>query len=83
MSSKLFLPAADLHDSEYKLYATTLLSMVFDDVPETINMNDQAYFENMILSVRDTRTWLRGRYRHIPFSIVNKVSHCFIPFHPF
>jgi len=32
----------------------------------------------MIINVRETKAWLRGRYPHLPSLMINKVSHRFI-----
>jgi hypothetical protein len=83
---RLSLHASALSDSEYELYTTSLLSIVSveDDggVSKSHNMDD-AYYENMNINVRETRAWLRGRYSHLPSSIIDQVSFSFIssPFH--
>jgi hypothetical protein len=81
VSRKLSLHASALSDDEYQLYTTSLLSIVSveDDggVSQSHNMDD-AYYENMIINVRETRAWLRGRYSHLPSLIIDKVSRWFI-----
>lgn len=83
---RLSLHASALSDSEYQLYTTSLLSIVSveDDgaVSQSHNMDD-AYYENMIINVRETRAWLRGRYSHLPSLVIDKASPCFVPSSPF
>jgi hypothetical protein len=68
---RLNLHASALNDAEYELYTASLTDL--DDTEEedaTSTAHDDAYYERMMIGVREVRGWLRGRYSHVsPASI--------------
>lgn len=70
-SRPLILHVSALNDAEYLLYTSSLTDITLSEIRAT---HDDVYLENLSLSVREARAWLRGRYSHIPAAIVDNVG---------
>ncbi|KAE9409290.1 hypothetical protein BT96DRAFT_1012867 [Gymnopus androsaceus JB14] len=74
-SRRLDLHVSALSDTEYKLYTSSLLDITSEDG----KTRDDAYLENLSLSVREARAWLRGRYSHLPATTLDNILRFFSP----
>jgi hypothetical protein len=70
---QLSLHASALNNAEYELYTSSLQDLAWTDDPDSFTSNsrqDDAYYEQMRVGVREVRAWMRGRYAHLtPASI--------------
>jgi hypothetical protein len=77
---QLTLHASALNDAEYELYTTSLQDLAWtEDQAESSNSvlasgHDDAYYEQMRVSVREVRAWVRGRYAHVSIASIENVS---------
>ncbi|KAJ4485560.1 hypothetical protein J3R30DRAFT_1374642 [Lentinula aciculospora] len=78
-SRRLNLHVSALNDAEYKLYTTSLADITLTDSPDDGIEHDDAYFENISVSVREARAWLRGRYSHIQAAMLDNILRFFSP----
>lgn len=72
---RLTLHASALNDEEYNVYTTSLVDLVLCDSKrhdESTTRGD-AFYEQMTVSVREVRAWLRGRYPDIPLESIDAV----------
>ena len=71
------LHASALSDAEYDLYTTALGDLAWsgDADDRSATGHDDAYYEQMTISLREARGWLRGRYAHVPPASIDSVSH--------
>lgn len=74
-SRRLNLHVSALNDAEYQLYTSSLADITLTDsqVDDGIE-HDDAYFENISITVREARAWLRGRYSHISAAMLDNVN---------
>lgn len=68
---RLSLHTSALSDDEYDLYTSSLNEIALAD--EDPNSHDDAYYETMVIGVREARAWLRGRYSHIAAAKIDAV----------
>ena len=76
----LTLHASALNDAEYDLYTSSLRDLVdSDDAPnDSISFNDASY-EQLRISVREARAWLRGRYNDLPVQQIDSILKAIAP----
>ncbi|KAF8831873.1 hypothetical protein HHX47_DHR1001202 [Lentinula edodes] len=79
-SRRLNLHVSALNDAEYQLYTSSLADITLTDsqVDDGIE-HDDAYFENISITVREARAWLRGRYSHISAAMLDNILRFFSP----
>ncbi|KAF8163847.1 hypothetical protein B0H34DRAFT_341285 [Crassisporium funariophilum] len=75
---RLSLHTSALSDVEYEIYTASLrdLAIADDDAHNptaTGAKNDDVFYEDIVINVREARAWLRGRYSHVPTSTIDKV----------
>lgn len=72
---RLALHASALSDAEYDLYTANLrdLTLTEEDDAKAGKDGEDAYFENIVVGVREARAWLRGRYLHVPAPTIDGV----------
>ena len=77
----LTLHASALNDAEYDLYTSSLRELVdSDDAPnDSISPNDHALYEQLRISVREARAWLRGRYNDLPVQQIDSILKAIAP----
>lgn len=80
---RLTLHASALNDEEYNLYTTSLADLVFCDSTQhdKNTTRGDAFYEQLSVSVREVRAWLRGRYPDIPLERIDAVCQpllCYI-----
>ncbi|KAJ3721990.1 hypothetical protein C8R42DRAFT_669010 [Lentinula raphanica] len=78
-SRRLNLHVSALNDAEYELYTTSLADITLSDSQDDGIEHDDTYFENISVSVREARAWLRGRYSHIPATTLDNILRLFSP----
>ena len=77
---QLSLHASALNDAEYDLYTSSLQDLAWSEdrgsssFGSTTPGNDDAYYENMRVGVREVRAWIRGRYVHVAPTSIDGVS---------
>ncbi|KAF8160406.1 hypothetical protein BJ912DRAFT_1151036 [Pholiota molesta] len=78
---RLALHASALSDAEYDLYTASLrdLSLTDEDDGKASKDGEDAYFENIVVGVREARAWLRGRYSHVPAPTIDGILRLFSP----
>ncbi|TFK35288.1 hypothetical protein BDQ12DRAFT_737708 [Crucibulum laeve] len=78
---RLSLHASALNNAEYDLYSSSLDDIVADDERDTTadTAHDDAYYEQMVVGVREARAWLRGRYSHVPAATIDTILKYFSP----
>lgn len=69
---QLSLHVSALNDLEYTAYTEALHDLIADDQP----LSDD--YENVSVSAREVRAWLRGRYASMPLSDVDAVRSFFM-----
>lgn len=62
----LTLHASALNDEEYDEYTTSLQDLSWASDDERDIARDDKYYEEIQISLREMRSWLRGRYASIP-----------------
>ncbi len=77
---RLTLHASALNDEEYKFYTTSIVDLAFCDSSryDENTTRDDTFYEQMTISVREVRAWLRGRYPDIPLEHIDAVRPTFI-----
>jgi hypothetical protein len=75
---QLSLHASALNDAEYELYTSSLQDLAWagdqdSSFASTSGQND-AYYEQMRVGVREVRAWFRGRYGHVAPASIDGVS---------
>jgi hypothetical protein len=77
---RLALHASALSDAEYDLYTASLhdLSLTDEDDGKASKDGEDAYFENIVVGVREARAWLRGRYSHVPAPTIDGVCRALL-----
>ncbi|KDR77691.1 hypothetical protein GALMADRAFT_138757 [Galerina marginata CBS 339.88] len=82
---RLALHASGLSDDEYELYTASLRDIADDSrslgagpgAPGTAEAEDDTYFENMHVGVREARAWLRERYSTVSPSVIDGILKLF------
>ncbi|KAH7912752.1 hypothetical protein BJ138DRAFT_1147554 [Hygrophoropsis aurantiaca] len=76
----LTLHVSALNDAEYQLYTESLIDLTVpcEDVAQN-TVHDDAYYEHMIVGVREARAWLRGRYSDLAVSDIDSILKFFCP----
>lgn len=70
----LTLHASALNDAEYELYTSSLRDLVdSDDTPNDPLSFDDARYEQIRISTREARAWLRGRYNELPVHQIDSI----------
>ncbi|KAK7685080.1 hypothetical protein QCA50_011917 [Cerrena zonata] len=70
----LTLHASALNDAEYDLYTSSLRDLVdSDDTPNDPLSFDDARYEQIRISTREARAWLRGRYNELPVHQIDSI----------
>ncbi|KAF8870434.1 hypothetical protein CPB84DRAFT_1855571 [Gymnopilus junonius] len=75
---RLALHTSALSDAEYTLYTSSLKDLALSDDDRSSDADDE-YLEQLTVSVREARAWLRGRYSHIPAPIMDGILKLFSP----
>ncbi|KAF9449450.1 hypothetical protein P691DRAFT_812540, partial [Macrolepiota fuliginosa MF-IS2] len=71
---RLALHASALNDEEYSLYTASIADLALcDSNHPSKNTRDDAFYEDISVSVREVRAWLRGRYPHIQVDDIDAV----------
>ncbi|KAJ3750982.1 hypothetical protein DFH05DRAFT_1519142 [Lentinula detonsa] len=78
-SRRLNLHVSALNDAEYQLYTASLADITLTDSRIDGIEHDDTYFENIHVSVREARAWLRGRYSHISAATLDNILRFFSP----
>jgi len=69
----LTLHTSALSDDEYRFYISS-----FNDLARCDGaLHEDEFYEQITISVRETRAWLRGRYPNIPLATIDAVSEYF------
>ncbi|KAF8163845.1 hypothetical protein B0H34DRAFT_795489 [Crassisporium funariophilum] len=81
---RLSLHTSALSDVEYEIYTASLrdLAIADDDAHNptaTGAKNDDVFYEDIVINVREARAWLRGRYSHVPTSTIDKILRLLSP----
>lgn len=73
----LVLHSSALNDVEYDNYTSSLKDLaVLDDKPTSNDIvYDDSYYDNLSVSVREARAWLRGRYSTLDPHLIDSVCH--------
>jgi hypothetical protein len=71
----LTLHASALNDEEYDLYTSSILDLALYDSNQSTGARDDAFYEQITVSVRETRAWLRGRYPTVPVTRIDAVCY--------
>ncbi|THU87288.1 hypothetical protein K435DRAFT_347105 [Dendrothele bispora CBS 962.96] len=87
MQRPINLHASALNDAEYELYTTSLAGITLADEELSDNQNgsdteiqsDDAYYDRLMVSVREARAWLRGRYSHVAAVTIDNILRFFSP----
>lgn len=69
----LTLHASALNDDEYASYTSILKDLAWVD--DSGQPHDDVYYEQITISLRETRGWLRGRYCEVSPATIDSV--CF------
>jgi hypothetical protein len=71
----LTLHASALNDDEYNLYTSSILDLALNgsNYSDHSHTRDDTFYEQISVSVRETRAWLRGRYPDIQVSTIDAV----------
>jgi hypothetical protein len=72
----LELSCSALSNTEFDLYITSLHSIVRDagdDMEEYSDGEGGFYEDDMVISLRGIRDWLRENYDHVPITAINQV----------
>ncbi|GJE98843.1 hypothetical protein PsYK624_150800 [Phanerochaete sordida] len=77
MQRPLTLHASALTDPEYTLYTTALLDLAGEDAAS--HPHDDSYYAALVVSARETRAWVRGRYTELAPARVDAVLKLFTP----
>lgn len=76
----LTLHASALNDAEYDLYTSSLRDLVDnEDTPNDSLSFDDARYEQLQISVREARAWLRGRYNDLPVQQIDTILKTIAP----
>ncbi|KAH7925060.1 hypothetical protein BV22DRAFT_1119794 [Leucogyrophana mollusca] len=76
----LTLHVSALNDAEYKMYTESLNDLTVTGDDDLRNpVHDDAYYDRMIVGVREARAWLRGRYSDLPVSDIDSILKFFSP----
>ena len=71
----LTLHHSALSDTEYGPFMSAMHDLVsLEDAKAPSFEENGAYYESALIIVRDTRTWLRGRYPNIPLNDIDRVN---------
>ncbi|KIK70445.1 hypothetical protein GYMLUDRAFT_32461 [Collybiopsis luxurians FD-317 M1] len=73
---RLDLHVSALNDAEYQLYTSSLADITLSDGQLDSISQD---FDNLSVSVREARAWLRGRYSHLPAATLDSILRFFSP----
>jgi hypothetical protein len=73
MQRQLTLHVSALNDAEYELYTAGIADLLLLDKYNE-HANDDAYWENVNVGVKETWAWLRGRYGHLDTADIDTVS---------
>ncbi|EKM56248.1 uncharacterized protein PHACADRAFT_253274 [Phanerochaete carnosa HHB-10118-sp] len=73
----LTLHASALTDPEYSLYTTALLDLAGEDTFS--HPHDDSYYAALVVSARETRAWIRGRYTELQPAQVDAILKLFCP----
>ncbi|KAF9476853.1 hypothetical protein BDN70DRAFT_881906 [Pholiota conissans] len=74
---RLALHASALSDSEYDLYTASLRDLSLEE--GKAGKDEDAYFENITVGVREARAWLRGRYSNMSAPVIDGILRFFSP----
>ena len=69
----LTLHTSALSDDEYSFYTSNISDLARCDG----TLHEDEFYEQITISVRETRAWLRGRYPNIPIATIDAVSKYF------
>ncbi|ESK92737.1 hypothetical protein Moror_15910 [Moniliophthora roreri MCA 2997] len=75
---RLDLHVSALSDAEYSLYTSSLADITLIDEQDAKG-HDDAYYEELTLSLREARAWLKGRYSHVPAAVIDNILRFFSP----
>ncbi|KAK7062788.1 hypothetical protein VNI00_000278 [Paramarasmius palmivorus] len=75
---RLDLHVSALNDAEYSLYTSSLADITLTDEQDAKGQDD-AFYEEMTLSLREARAWLKGRYSHVPAAVIDNILRFFSP----
>jgi len=68
----LTLHASALNDEEYHVYTASLQDLAWTGDEGDV-VRDDAYYEEIRITLREMRGWLRGRYPEIPTGTTDSV----------
>ncbi|KAG7095529.1 hypothetical protein E1B28_006266 [Marasmius oreades] len=75
---RLDLHVSALNDAEYNLYTSSLADITLTD-KQDLKGHDDTYYEQLSLSLREARAWLKGRYSHLPSTVIENILRLFSP----
>ncbi|KAF9269530.1 hypothetical protein L218DRAFT_1072359 [Marasmius fiardii PR-910] len=75
---RLDLHVSALNDAEYNLYTSSLADITLTD-EQYLKGHDDTYYEQLSLSLREARAWLKGRYSHLPSTVIDNILRLFSP----
>jgi hypothetical protein len=62
----LLLHTSALNNEEYEYYTSCLRDLSWTDEAGAESQKDDAYYENLLIGVRELRGWLRGKFGQVP-----------------
>ena len=70
----LILHSSALNNAEYDLYTSSLKDIALLDDKPCDTLRSDSFYDDLTVSVREARAWLRGRYSSIEPLVLDSVS---------